>query len=188
MFDSYESAATYQWGVVLGASLIAALWDLKCRRIPNVLTLPLFAAGLLQAALFSGWDGFQSAFAAGVILALPYVVLFLFGGGGGGDAKLMGAIGTWLGLSSGLTVLVFVSLFGLLLALLKAAFKGRFFAVLENIRAIVFSFMVFAGTRGRVNTVSDTADAIEGERMTVPYGPAIFAGVLGAAIYSYFSL
>lgn len=184
MFDGYDNAAAYQWGVVLGASLIAALWDLKCRRIPNVLTLPLFAAGLLQAALFSGWDGFQSSFAAGVILALPYVVLFLFGGGGGGDAKLMGAIGTWLGLSSGLVVLVFVSLFGILLALLKAAFKGRFFAVLENIRAIVFSFMVFAGTRGRVNTVSDTADAIESERMTVPYGPAIFAGVLGAAIYS----
>jgi prepilin peptidase CpaA len=185
LFYGYDSAAIYQWGVVLGASLIAALWDLKNRRIPNVLTLPLFAAGLLQAALFSGWDGLTSSFAAGVLLALPYVVLFLFAGGGAGDAKLMGAIGTWVGLSSGLVVLVFVSLFGILVALLKAAYKGRFFAVLNNIRVIVLSFMVFVGTRGRVNTVADTADAVESERMTVPYGPAIFAGVLCAALYSF---
>ena len=135
--------------------------------------------------MFSGWDGFVSAFLAGVILALPYVVLFVFAGGGAGDAKLMAAAGAWLGLNEVPAVLIFVSLFGIVIALLKAAFKGRFFEVLNNIRVIVLSFMVYVSTRGKVNTVADTANAVEGQRLTVPYGPAIFAGLLCAAFYSW---
>lgn len=187
MPEAHNSAAIFQWGVVLAASLVAALWDLKSRRIPNVLTLPLFAAGLIQAAVFSGWDGLGSAFLASVILALPYVVLFLVAGGGAGDAKLMGAIGAWLGLGPVLAVLVCVTLFGMMMALLRAVFKGRFFAVLHNIRVLIFSLLVFAGTRGQVNAVRDTADGIDGERLTVPYGPAIFAGVVCAAVYTFAS-
>lgn len=183
--NHFEVAATIQWGVVLGASLAAALWDLHSRRIPNVLTLPLFGAGLLQAAMFSGWDGLGGSLAAGVILALPYVILFLFAGGGAGDAKLMAAAGTWLGLSSALAVLFFVSIFGILFALAGAAFKGRLARVLDNLRGLIFSVFVFAGTRGKVNTVADVAGGIESEKLTVPYGPAIFAGLLCAAVYTW---
>ena len=185
LHDVSGSAVLFQWGVILTASLVAALWDIKSRRIPNILTLPLFAAGLLQAAMFSGWDGFKSAFLASVILALPYVVLFIFAGGGAGDAKLMAAAGAWLGLTSGIVALFFVSIFGIVIALLKAALKGKFFEVLNNIRAIIISFMVYVSTRGKVNTVADTANSGEGERLTVPYGPAIFAGLLCAALYSW---
>ena len=185
LHDVSGSAVLFQWGVILAASLVAALWDIKSRRIPNVLTLPLFAAGLVQAAMFSGWDGFKGAFLASIILALPYVVLFIFAGGGAGDAKLMAAAGAWLGLSSGVVALLFVSIFGIVIALLKAALKGRFFEVLNNIRAIILSFMVYVSTRGKVNTVANTANLVEGERLTVPYGPAIFAGLLCAAVYSF---
>lgn len=180
-----ESAALFQWGVILIASLVAALWDVKCCRIPNLLTLPLFAAGLLQAAVFSGWDGFISSLLAGVILAAPYVVLFLCAGGGAGDAKLMGAAGAWLGLSHVLAVLLFVSIFGIIVALLKAIYKKQFFAVLKRIHAIILSFFVFVGTRGKVNTMVGMAQKQDGEELTVPYGPAIFAGLLAAAIYSH---
>ena len=36
-----------QWGVVIGASLAAAIFDLRERRIPNMLCGPLFIAGLI---------------------------------------------------------------------------------------------------------------------------------------------
>ena len=65
---SFESVAIFQWGVILVASLVAALWDLKSRRIPNVLTLPLLAAGLIQSAWFDGFDGLKSSLLATVVL------------------------------------------------------------------------------------------------------------------------
>lgn len=184
---THQNAALYQWGVVLVASLVAALWDLKSRRIPNVLTGPLFAVGLVQAAMFSGWDGIGSAFLASVILAMPYVILFMFAGGGAGDAKLMAGIGAWLGLQEVLAVLFFVSLFGIAMALLKAAFKGRFFAVLKNIQAMVISFILLAVPQGPRQAAKEALyiNADESERLTIPYGPAIFAGVVCAAIFSF---
>ena len=194
LLTANNSVAIFQWGVVLGASLAAALWDIRSRRIPNVLTLPLFAAGLVQAAMFSGWDGFKSGFLAAILLALPYVILFIFAGGGAGDAKLMAAAGAWLGLSEVPAVLIFVSLFGIVMALLKAAYKGRFFEVLNNIQGMIVSFFLFVTLQG-VGKAARTALAVADhgqdghatERLTVPYGPAIFAGVLCAAIYRFIS-
>jgi Flp pilus assembly protein protease CpaA len=180
-----NSAEFYQWGVVIGASLIAALWDIKCRRIPNVLTLPLLAAGLLQAAMFSGWDGLKSALFAMMILALPYVLLFLFAGGGAGDAKLMAAVGAWLGIKSGIVALVAISLCAIALALLKAASKQRFFEVLKNIRDMMIAFILFVKVKGwrKAGTEAIAKDPGE-ELMTMPYAPAIFAGLVVAAVYS----
>ncbi|MHC4926007.1 MAG: A24 family peptidase [Planctomycetota bacterium] len=185
--DSSESAAIFQWGVVLGASLAAALWDLNTRRIPNWLTFPLFLSGLVQAVVFGGFgfDGLGGSLLAGAILGLPYVILFLFAGGGAGDAKIMIAAGTWLGMGHILEVLFCVSVFGIAIALLKALLKGQFFAVLNNIRVLMLSFFVFFGTRGKVNTVKEMAEQAEDEKLTVPYGPAIFAGLLCAGIYNW---
>ena len=51
------SMTVLQWGVVIGASLLAALSDLRERRIPNALTFPLFVVGLIWAAWFGGLAG-----------------------------------------------------------------------------------------------------------------------------------
>ncbi len=111
-----EGQATLQWAVVLGGSLAAAIVDARCRRIPNVLTLPLLLIGLLVALVFNGPRGLADAGAASFVLALPYVLLYRSGRGGAGDAKLMAALGAWLGLVNGLVVLVAVALAGLAFA------------------------------------------------------------------------
>ena len=102
---SYVTMAIFQWGVVIGASLFAVVSDIRQRRIPNALTFPLLAVGLIWAACFGGLAGLLEALGACALLALPYVLLFIFVGGGAGDAKLMGAIGAWLGLRYGLVAL-----------------------------------------------------------------------------------
>ncbi len=45
-----SASAICQWGVVLGASLAAAITDFRWGRILNVLTLPLWLVGFVQAA------------------------------------------------------------------------------------------------------------------------------------------
>jgi len=80
--------------LVVGAfTAVAAVSDLRTRRLPNWLTVPAFAAGLLAHTVVNGFAGLGFAllgFATGFGLLL---VLWLIGGGGGGDVKLMGALG-----------------------------------------------------------------------------------------------
>jgi prepilin peptidase CpaA len=84
-------------GFVALFMLAAAALDLRTRRLPNWLTVPAFAAGLVFHTATGGWAGLGlslGGFATGFGILL---VLWLIGGGGGGDVKLMGALGAWLG-------------------------------------------------------------------------------------------
>jgi prepilin peptidase CpaA len=147
-----------QWSVVLSVSLAGAITDLRWRRIPNRLTVPALLLGLLMALLLHGIGGVADAAAASMLLSLPYVLLFAFAGGGAGDAKLMAALGSWLGLVNGVLVLLAVSIAG-------AAFAG---AVLWRLsRATLGSNGQILERRAR--------------KVTVPYGVAICLGACVAA-------
>ena len=93
--------------ICVGAyTLAAAIWDIRVKRIPNKLTLPVFGLGLVYQVAFNQVDGLLAAgtgFAAGFGLLF---ILWMIGSGGGGDVKLMGALGVWLGGKLTLMVLV----------------------------------------------------------------------------------
>jgi prepilin peptidase CpaA len=83
--------------IVVSISLVACVFDVRTRRIPNVLTLSAAVAGLVYHLATSGLGGLQTAAAGwilGLLLLLPY---FALGGMGGGDVKLVAALGAWLG-------------------------------------------------------------------------------------------
>ncbi|MEQ8344244.1 MAG: A24 family peptidase [Sneathiellaceae bacterium] len=110
---------------LLGWCLLALAWiDWRTLRLPNVLTLPLLAAGLAFA-----WADASADFPAHVVGAgAGYAVLALIGlvyrlmrgqeGLGLGDAKLLAAGGAWLGWAAlPVTVLLATTLaLGLVLA------------------------------------------------------------------------
>jgi prepilin peptidase CpaA len=183
--DLSYSAGIFQWGIILGASLVSALTDLKDRRIPNILTLPLLAVGIIQAVWFDGFDGLKSSLLAALLLGLPYVLLFVFAGGGAGDAKLMAAVGAWLGIESGIVALVFISIFGIAGAMLRALWARRFFEVVNNIRVMMLSFVFFLSTRGANKYAGGMDTHDDKAALKIPYGPVIFAGLVAAAIYSW---
>lgn len=170
-----------QWGVVIGASVIAAGTDLAARRIPNWLTFPVVLGGLVFAGVQHGLSGLADAAAATVLLSLPYVLLFLFAHGGAGDAKLMGAIGAWLGLVNGLAVLGAVALAGVVLAAVYAVIRGRGRQVSVNLAGITQSLVVAVLTRTRP-PINDSSPSTAEPMLTMPYGLAICVGTCVAAI------
>lgn len=86
---------------------VAAGWDLRSRKIPNKLTLPMFVAGWVFQIADRGLAGLGDA-ALGFLLGFGILfVLWMVGGGGGGDVKLMGALSVWLGFR--LTLLVMIA-------------------------------------------------------------------------------
>jgi prepilin peptidase CpaA len=180
----HSSTPSIQWGAVITVSLVAAVIDARVRRIPNWLTGPVFLAGLVWAAWGSGFPGVLDAMAAAVLLALPYVILFTIAGGGAADAKLMGALGTWLGVSNGCVVLVTVCVSGAVIGIGYAMVKGQARGVLCNIALICLGLAsVIAGRR----KWSEAAQFLPNPRhmLAIPYGLAAFFGVCAAAAMAY---
>lgn len=168
-----------QIGVVLGATALAALTDVRARRIPNALTLPMLFSGLVWAAWTSGLGGFAASLAAAALLGLPYVGLFLFGRGGAGDAKLMCGVGAWLGIVHGLAALLCISLAGVALAVIWAIAHGWGPIRRRDDHPLVERSVRSANLAGGQEKTAKTA-AGETERspgqLTIPFGVAILAG------------
>ncbi|MGR2738945.1 A24 family peptidase [Billgrantia sp. Q4P2] len=75
----------------------AAAWDLQQRRIPNALVMAGAAAGLLLQGVLAGSSGVLAA-SYGLLVGLAvFMPGYLLGFTGAGDAKLMAAVGTFLG-------------------------------------------------------------------------------------------
>ena len=184
-----QGEALLQWGVVVGASLAAVVSDVRTRSIPNALTIPLLVAGLVWTTWQGGIHALVDAVGGTLLLGFPFVILFLFFGGGAGDAKLMGAIGAWLGWKQGIVALFCVAAVGVVLAIAKAIMTKRLKFVLANVFVSVYTFLVFmlSGRRKQYaeNEPASLQNPQQSDELTVPYGVAIFAGVCLAAGYVF---
>ncbi len=186
MLSSDTNELWLQWGALIGASLVAAITDLRHGRIPNWLTLPLWLLGLARATYLGGAGGFGKALEVSVLLALPYLVLFFLAKGGAGDAKLMAALGAWLSLEEGLVVLCCVATAGMVLALLTLAARREWHSPLWGLWASLYLLAAAwgSGTRsGRLLPSNEQGPPQErAGRLTLPYGMAIFIGVCVGAV------
>ncbi len=173
MTDS--TISTVQWGVVLGLCLVAAIWDLTQRRVPNALVLPVFLAGLVWNTWVGGIGGLGSAFVGAVLLSVPYVFLFATVNGGAGDAKLMAAIGAWLGIATGLVALVAVAVVGVVVGVAVAIRKKQMSTVFIKMADIVWWM---AGKVGLTRQASPKPELNDGESIgTMPYAVVVALGV-----------
>jgi len=180
----YESSFGLQWSVCILASAVAAYTDIQSRRIPNLLTGPVFLAGCIASFAFASWEGLADSLAACLLLALPYVLLFLFAGGGAGDAKLMGGLGAWLGLINGAISLAAVALAGVVLAFGFAVAKKQLPQVLGNLKSML-GVVPFLADRSVSLAATPALMPAKEKMITMPYGLAIWVGVCLAAGGSY---
>ena len=187
MFSTILNNMLYiQWGVVISASLVAAICDMRSRRIPNILTMPLFVTGILMAAITRGLPGALESLGSTVILALPFILLYAFAGGGAGDAKLMGAIGAWLGITHGLVVLATVSIIGGIIGLIYAAFHKQLRPVLRRFHSLsIMALTYIRFNKGKGMAGLGAATVSTDQMLYMPYGLAIFCGVFVAAIGAF---
>ncbi len=173
-----------QWAAVLCVALVAAIQDSRTGRISNRLTGSLLVAGAIWSIYSCGLAGLGDGAAGCILLAMPFIVLFLVAGGGAADAKLMGAVGMWLGVRNGVFALTCVLLAGAVMGLIYALMKKRFEAVFINLTLAGFGLGKLITRRQKWAQASEALPATS-EMIPMPYGLSIFVG-LSLAAWSVF--
>lgn len=148
-----------------------AFIDLRTRRVPNLLTIPLAVIGLAAAA--SGISGLTMSGALlglllGLLLMLPG---YVFGATGAGDVKLLAAAGAWLGPTHVGIAFLYTALVGGVLALIVARRRRRLALTLEGAGKLI--------TTGAANTAEIEHPAANNR---FAYAPAIAAGSMLAGL------
>ena len=117
-------------------AIIGAVYDVRSRRVPNLLTLPAILFGLLLHLVLGGWRQLGSALAAGLICGFIFLILNIAGGMGGGDVKLITAVGCIAGLPRTGYLLILTALAGGVMALGLVLYRGRVKETVSNIGAL----------------------------------------------------
>jgi len=157
--------------LALLAMMAAAAWfDVRTRRIPNKLTLAGMAVAValrLVAGPGAGIDGVTGAILA-FVLCLPFFVLGVLGGG---DAKLLMAVGAFMGPRDLLMAMLVIASLGGILGAIDAMRKGILLPVLHNCGDILKHWATL-GRRGANRSLAT------GGALAIPYGVAIASGSL----------
>lgn len=160
--------------VPLAASVI--YHDVRYRRIPNLLVLSALIAGLAINFSFNGLPGLKSSALGFAIAFIPMLLLHIFGAMGAGDVKLMGAVGSILGIAVMPVTLVLVVMVGALLAIYTMIRAGTVFSTLHGV-ARIFVGILPGWEMPRFAMAPD-------RRHTIPYGVAIMVGsLISAALF-----
>ena len=109
--------------IVLG--IVAAVWDLKSRRIPNFLTFGGALAAILVHGYVEGLSGAGWSVAGWLVGAAFFMPFFALGGMGAGDVKLLAALGAWLGWAMLPTIILLSSVVGALVGISLIVFARR---------------------------------------------------------------
>jgi prepilin peptidase CpaA len=127
-------------------AVVAGAWDLRTRRIPNLLTFGAALAALAVHAYAGGFAGAWMSVAGWLVGAAFFLPFFALGGMGGGDAKLLAALGAWLGPAAIVWVALYSSLAGGVMALVVGAFSGYLRQAFTNIWSLLIEWYT-AGVR-----------------------------------------
>jgi prepilin peptidase CpaA len=150
--------------------VVAAVWDIRSRRIPNVITMSGLVAGLAlrlylgPAVAVEGLLGVAVGFA----LALPFLAV---GALGGGDAKLLMAIGAFMGPKDVLGAGLLIAVVGGMMGVVDAGRRGILLPVIFNCGNILKHWVTF-GRRGYSRSLTSVG------ALAIPYGVAIATGAL----------
>lgn len=122
---------------LLAIVLIAAVYDIRWRRIPNWAALGGLILGFGGNVILYRWAGLKTAALGFGLALLVYLPLYMLRGMGAGDAKLMAAVGSLAGPGNWVAILMITAALGAIFALILVASRG---AVRQTARNLVYIF------------------------------------------------
>jgi prepilin peptidase CpaA len=160
--------------------LVAALFDLRWRRIPNWLNLTGWIFGMILQLYTNGLEGVGQGLLGSLVGLTVYGVLFALRAMGGGDVKLMGAIGAFTGPLAWFSVFLTAALMGGFIGLISVFTRGEFTRVGRNMAVVVWELVHL---RAPYKASADL-DVSSPHARTLPHGVAIAIGTILWVIYT----
>jgi prepilin peptidase CpaA len=162
--------------------LVAGIYDIRYRRIPNWLVLPAIpVAFALNAFLFaqpeyhsSAWAGLLHSAKGFGLATLIYMPLYILRGMGAGDVKLSAALGALVGWQDWWRILILSAALGLLLALVLMALHKRFRKTLGNTARLIWELIHIRAP----HRTSEELDLDSPRSYKLPHGAVIALGTL----------
>jgi prepilin peptidase CpaA len=166
---------------LLGFVTLAAVNDLRRARIPNVLTVPAAAMGLLLNASSTGPEGLLHGVGGLLVGLASFLPFYLARGFSAGDVKAMAAIGAFVGPAGALLTaawILVVGAFGGLVLLARSGGLAALRAVKDRWLARITILIATRTAPGVHVPATDPASH------RFPYGLAIASGTI---IYLFWS-
>jgi prepilin signal peptidase PulO-like enzyme (type II secretory pathway) len=157
-------------GIALAVAIIGAIIDIRTTKIPNVLTFPATLVGWILNGVFFGWMGLGNAVLGAVVGAL---MLIIASGGrkiGGGDAKMLMAMGAFLGWAN---VLMVAFWFAIVWGVVSVIHIGRAIPWKK-----LSTGVMAAQAGGNVFSDEDAQKINTIRKRPIPVGPCLALGVL----------
>jgi len=156
--------------LLIPVALAVIYFDVRYRRIPNVIVMCTLLAGLIVNTAIGSWTGMLGSMEGFALAFVPMLLMHLFGAMGAGDVKLSGAVGALLGVKLVPLALVIIVMMGAVLAIYSMVRSRTVFSTLHGVLRI-FVGLVPGWEMPRFAMPPD-------RRHTIPYGVAIMVGSL----------
>jgi prepilin peptidase CpaA len=153
---------------------IAAVYDVRFRRIPNWLVLTGICAGFAFNGFLFGLTGLGRSTLGFAVAAAIYVPLFALRAMGAGDVKLMAAAASLTGAANWFALFLLAAVSGGIIALGLLLFRGGLRRAVLNVLSILGALIRFRAPF-REHPELDVADS---RAVTLPHGLAIAIGSL----------
>ena len=156
--------------LLVPVAVVVTYFDVRYRRIPNVVVLATLIAGLALNTTLGSWHGTIVSLQGFALAFVPMLLLHLFGAMGAGDVKLAGAVGAVLGVSLVPSALLIIVMLGAALAIYSMIRSRTVFSTLHGVLRI-FVGIIPGWEMPRFALPKD-------RKHTIPYGVAIMMGSL----------
>ena len=155
--------------------LVAAVTDLRSRRIPNWLTLSGVLAGIVLNSFLNvdRYNWRTALMGLGLAFAV-YFPLYLLRGMGAGDVKLMAAVGALMGPANWFAIFLLSNILGGAAAVLLLLSRGRLWGTLCNLGYMLNELAHLRPPYMR----REELDLKSPKAVTMPHGVAIALGSL----------
>jgi prepilin peptidase CpaA len=153
---------------------IAAIFDIRYRRIPNWLVLAGIIVGFAWNVYSFGWSGLGRASGGLGLGFILYFPLYLLRARGAGDVKLLAAVGAVTGPRNCLWIFLLTAVLGGIIALVLLAFRGRVRQTFFNVGWIIRDLLHLQAPYRS----SEELDVTTTKGLRLPHGAMIAVGAL----------
>jgi prepilin peptidase CpaA len=155
--------------------LIAGCYDVRWRRIPNLLVLVGLATAVIWQAVTGGSAGLLFALKGWVLGMALLMIPFVMRGMGAGDVKLLGVVGALQGWVFVVNTFLWMAVWGGIMAFIALVASGKI-----QILVLQLAASYYPPWQVKVALLKSKTSV---EKVTIPYGVAIGLGVISSMIW-----